>query len=382
MRLNAKRGFILLSTQNKEYVIAESGKALSLQEDDDEQDKLWNGVGLLPNKGEKSMGPEVTKLFSDPLNTPPYVVIDDLTKDPRFNDKKTVVDEPHMRALAAVPLRTPLHNIVIGQYVVIDDRVRDGLNEPELRFLTDMATTVMDYLEAGRLKGQQYRADRMVKAIGLFIEGKTTLRDWWLERGHKSQQVGLKKRSREATPLEKLADIEFGVQDTTDYFSRNSLHGLPDSNYRASIPQSPSSAPSSQGDRFESRPYLSSNLSQSDRYDGRPPIPRGDTLLSSTDSATPSTFVSKSELVRTSSVTTFDTITDITPDVEKHNSVSFDLPPDPVISQANMPKELQEAVLSTDVKNVFARASNLIREAIGVEGVVSLSLVLIYNSVC
>jgi hypothetical protein len=39
-------------------------------------------------------------------------------------------------------------------------------------------------------------------------------------------------------------------------------------------------------------------------------------------------------------------------------------------------------VLSTDVKNVFARASNLIREAIGVEGVVSLSLVLIYNLVC
>jgi hypothetical protein len=354
-------------------VIAESGKALSLQEDDDEQDRLWNGVGMLPDRGEKGMGPAVTKLFSDPLNTPPYVVINDLTKDARFRDKCTVIGEPHMRALAAVPLRTPLHNIVIGQYVVIDNRVRDGLDEWELRFLTDIATTVMDYLEAGRLKGQQYRADRMVKAIGLFIEGKSTLRDWWLQHGHKSQQVGLKKRSREATPLEKLADIEFGVQETTDYFSRNSLHGLPDSNYRASIPQSPSSAPSSQGDRFESRPFSSSNLSPGDRYDGRPPIPRGDTLLSSTDSATPSTFVSKSELVRNSSVTTFDTITDITPDPEKHNSVSFDLPPDPVISQASMPKELQEAVLSTDVKSVFARASNLIREAIGVEGVVSFS---------
>jgi signal transduction histidine kinase len=372
LRFNCRRGIITVSTRNTEYVLAESGQKLSLQDDDDEDDKLWHGVGLLQSEG--GIAPEVVKLFSE-ADPPSHILIGDLTKHERFKDKKIVVEEPHVRAMACVPLRSPLHNVVIGTYVVVDDRVREPLSGRDLQFLTDMATTIMDYLEAGRVKRQQFRAERMVKAIGLFIEGKATLREWWLESGHRNHQSTVKKRDKDTKNLAELADKEFGVQEGADYFSRDKLHGL-----RAgpnSQPQSPSSAPTStapsESGRGDGRPLIPTGdplLSASDstvispnyvNYDGRPSIPRGES---------DSTLLSRSWQERNSSVTTFDT-DHHTPDPEKHHqsSVSFDLPPENPIGQ-EVSKELQNAILTSDVRGVFARASNLIREAIGVEGVI------------
>jgi signal transduction histidine kinase len=349
LRLNAKRGIIALSAGDTQYIIAESGQALSLQEDNDDRDQLWHGVGLLV-PGEDSMGPAMARLFSDAPDSPPAILIGDMTKDDRFKDKCVVVDGPKIRSMACVPLRSPLHNVLIGTYVVVDDKVREKPNECEIKFLQDMAVTVMDYLEAGRINRQQYRAERMVKAIGLFIEGKSTLRDWWLERGHKFQEATVKKRHRNPSMLEQLADLEFGVQESSDYFSHNGLHNLPGYSTQRSVPQSPSS---------------SSYSELRERTDGRPPLPARDTLLSANSSGQ-TTLVSRSWQHRASSVTTFDdSLTDPTPDPEK--SVSFDLPPAPTSDSHEKP---QEGLLSADVKTVFGRAANLIRESIGVEGVI------------
>ncbi|KAE9379000.1 hypothetical protein N431DRAFT_540697 [Stipitochalara longipes BDJ] len=353
LRMNAKRGIIALSAGDTQYIIAESGQALSLQEDNDEHDQLWHGVGLL-RPDQDSMGPAMARMFSDAPDSPPAVLIGDLTKDDRFRDKCVVVDGPKIRSMACVPLRSPLHNVLIGTYVVVDDKVRTKETKPndcDMQFLQDMAVTVMDYLEAGRVNRQQYRAERMVKAIGLFIEGKSTLRDWWLERGHKFQEATVKKRHRNPSMLEQLADLEFGVQESSDYFSHNGLHNLPGYSSQRSVPQSPSS---------------SSFSELRERTDGRPPIPTRDTLLSATESSGQTTLVSRSWQQRTSSVTTFDdTMTDPTPEPEK--SVSFDLP---IPATPELHKEPQEGLLSADVKAVFGRAANLIRESIGVEGVI------------
>lgn len=47
LRLNARRGIISLSSKDTEYILAEAGKTLSLQRDDDKDDYLWHGVGAL-----------------------------------------------------------------------------------------------------------------------------------------------------------------------------------------------------------------------------------------------------------------------------------------------------------------------------------------------
>jgi hypothetical protein len=46
-RLKAKRGLITLSTKDTEYIAAESGVGLGLQQDDDSKDPLWHGTGYV-----------------------------------------------------------------------------------------------------------------------------------------------------------------------------------------------------------------------------------------------------------------------------------------------------------------------------------------------
>lgn len=370
-------------------MLAEATQELSLQRDDDESDALWHGEGaILKSEG---LGGQLRGVFEAP-DAPAVFLCGDLASDDRFKDTVPVMGPPYLKSIACVPLVSPLHNLIVGQYIVVDDKPREALDEGEQQFLLDMATTVMDYLEAARVKRQQYRAERMIKAIGLFIEGKTTLREWWLETGHKYQHAALRKRAtQDSTPLAQQADLEFGVQETTDYFSTNGLTGLSDRTTSASgtlnSPSSISLTTTDRGDRElgDGRPPIPRNDTNGSDLSlasvpaaatfahreggGPPPIARVSKVDSSADISTvPSTIVSPWH-DRNSSVTTFDEAPAVhTPDPEKHNSVSFDLPPNPAI--ADVSKDLQNAVLSSDVKGVFARASNLIREAIGVEGVI------------
>lgn len=345
LRLNAKRGLISLSTRDNEFVIAESSKTLSIQSDDDEHDRLWHGVSEMRCKG---LGPDLVKLFFD-AEAPQYAVFNDLSKLDMFKERKMVVEAPFGRFLACVPLRTP-SSMVIGNYIVVDDKPRDGLSEEEIQFMKDMGATVMDHLEAGRLKRKQYRAERMVKAMGLFIEGKASLREWWLQAGHQAQNAAVTKRAQRNIPLEHLADIEFGVQDPVDQFTAKGLNGFHAQDSRPSMPRSLSSSSISQSVRGESK------------GDGRPVMPQMDSVFSSSDT----TVVSQSWHDRTSSVTTLDAPT-VDPD-DKYHSGAFDLTPDNVSTDTS--KELQEVLFSSDIKGVFSRASNLIREAIAVDGVI------------
>lgn len=302
--------------------------------------------------GNKGMGQELVKTFCDPKTAPPYVVINDLTKDESFKNKCIVIGHPFVKFLAAVPLRSPLHSMVIGIYVVVDDKPRDGLNEEELQFMVDMGVTVMDYLEAGRVNQKEGRAQRMVKAVGLFIEGKSSLRDWWLQEGHKGQKSRVKKRARNSATLEGLADTEFGVQDPLDQFSAKGIESLTSHNHRESL------------GRLERSPS-SSTLSHNDRGDGRPAMPH--TISSLTDTTVPLSSLSRPAVDRNSSATTLSTVGDIHHEANiRHHSVAFDNPSDP--TGPDNSKELEEALLSNDLKGIFSRASNLIREARGMDG--------------
>jgi hypothetical protein len=246
-----------MSTRDTEYILAEAGVGLSLQQDDDKNDPLWHGTTAL--KENCGLGTDLVRIFCcNEENGPKYAVFNDLAKEEAFRNKCVVVNAPFIRFLACVPLRSSLHNMVVGTYIVVDDKPRDGLTESELEFMMDMGVTVMDHLDAQRLNRKQSRAERMVKAIGLFIEGKSTLRDWWLQEGHKSQNTKLKKRSRNSTTLEGQADVQFGVQDPPEEFSSKGFENLPDHSMRPALSRSPSS----------------STLSHAERGgDGRPSIP-------------------------------------------------------------------------------------------------------------
>lgn len=192
----------------------------------------------------------------------------------------------------------------------------------------------------------------MMKAVSLFIEGKSSLREWWLQTGHKSSQTSARKRVRDgvASVLGKQADIEFGVQEAIEPYSRREIF----EDFNDNLSRSPSS----------------STLSHLDQKgDGRPAIPPRDSTFSASD-ITMSTLRSAvfSERPRTASVTTADE-TIGSSDHIRHSSVAFDTPPE---DSTDVSKELQEALLTRDLKAVFSRASNLIREAGSVDGVLFL----------
>jgi signal transduction histidine kinase len=346
-RLKAKRGLVTLSTRDTEYILAEAGTGLALQQDDDKNDPLWHGAGML--KKNYGLGMQLCKIFTDAEEKLPYAVFEDLTKNDDLKNQKVVTEGPKIRFLACAPLRSPLYNMVIGTYIVTDDKPRAGLSEDELEFLADMGVTVMDHLEAQRNNRKQYRSERMVKAIGLFIEGKSTLREWWLQYGHKAQQTTVRKRSQgETTTLQTLADAEFGVQDPVKQLSSQSMEFLGDHD-RPRLSRSPSSSTISHIDR---------------RGDGRPSIPNRDSNFSSSDTTIRSAVFSHAP--RAASITTVDTSEGSYIDHVRHSSVAFDMPPESATAEVS--KELQEALLTKDLKAVFSRASNLIREAGGVDG--------------
>ena len=337
LRLNKKRGIIGLGSCAAEYIIAEAGQSLSLQKENDEKDLLWHGIGAIgcdPNqKDKKGISTYFFETGADIL------IVNDMTKQAPFNEWRNVHQAPFVRSLAAVPMRTP-NNVVIGVYMVMHTEVMDGLREEEQQFLSDMAVTVVDYLQGGLIKRKQHRAETMIKALGLFIEGKSSIREWWLAYGHKGNH-GHKKRSSKSVSLEVLADEEFGVQDRTDTFSTAIFRPQRPILSRAASSNAPSAA-------------------ETDDYgDGRPHIYRGESLESTTESSLPvgRSMSSVFGHERQESVTSAET-----------HSVTFDVPEHP--NSIEVQPNLQDAVVSGDLRSVFARASNLIREACSVDGVV------------
>jgi hypothetical protein len=282
LRLNAKRAVISLCTRNTEYIIAEARKTLSLQEDSrhDKNDGLWQGVGEVHDKTSITLA-----LFKSFYNTSPnqiavapYVVVKDLSQDDRFKDQAFVKGAPFDRFIACFPLRTPL-GFVISTYNVIDDRPRDGLSDPEVGFLSDMSVTVIDHLEAGRIKQKHFRAESMVKAIRLFLEGKSSLRDWWLSGGHNVQQSKVNNDLRNGVTISRQADIEFGVQDPMDTYSIHGMQSLHDK----------------EGNDTYSESLITSSMPRSPFTNKRPQMRRGHSLQSSTPGTVPSILVLTSE---------------------------------------------------------------------------------------
>ncbi|KAK5806257.1 hypothetical protein VI817_000515 [Penicillium citrinum] len=126
---------------------------------------------------------------SRPLAKPPVSVIPDLTLDEAFHNHPDVTNYPNIRFLACAPIISP-RGIVIGAYTILDDKPRTLLGPDVLKFLSDMAATVMDYLVTTRSRAQHIRGERMMVGLGSFLEGKGSLRASWLEENEEISSPG------------------------------------------------------------------------------------------------------------------------------------------------------------------------------------------------
>lgn len=201
LRLRARRAMISLFDGDKQYVIAEATQTLSLQQDAVHApcDGLWFGASVwdrIPNdffwwvSKPISMHRTCTDIsvFRQTLKAHKTTNVDgvvgtgcfevlDLRSDARYAKHPFVINEPFACSFAGVPLLAP-SGYAIGTISFFDDQPRERLlNDVEVTFLQDIASTTMAHIEKTRLVVAHSRSLRMVHGLGRFVEGKTTADD-------------------------------------------------------------------------------------------------------------------------------------------------------------------------------------------------------------
>ncbi|GFG25104.1 autoinducer 2 sensor kinase/phosphatase LuxQ [Aspergillus udagawae] len=217
LRMHAARALISLFDKTTQHVVAEATPDLSLRAADgrDRTDALWLGVRRLPRK-KVTMCYHAVKSFIDERRD--IFVANDLTRDDRFKNHPSVTGHPHNRFYVSVPITSP-DDYVIGSLAVLDDRPRKGVTEDQAHLLKELSATIMDHLLCQRAMREEYREERMVRALGLFVKGKSDLNEWFdsgdaRDKKYGGQFTALNKR------LEKLQATgprkEDGMDDGVD----------------------------------------------------------------------------------------------------------------------------------------------------------------------
>jgi signal transduction histidine kinase len=305
-----------------------------------DSDGLWLGTTTLPK--EQGICHIVADLPVDKaeLEAPgECVVIPDLSKDEKTANLPFVKDSSCGRFFAGVPILSPKgHHI--GTYCVLDDEPREGISSTGVQFMKDMSKTVMSYLELARAREEHRRGERMVRGLGSFHEGKSTLRTWRPvtggspgneDRAYESSRPG--RAGGEGQLNQEQQEAQFNqdqqeqlLQDPADTLARLTEGAGNSQNTNAPILKHEGKG----GITFALPASSSSGASYSDT--------QSRSSLSEARSNTTDTFSSGVPSVGTADPETADRLT------------------------------LQEDMLSMGVKAAFSRASNIIRESIEVEG--------------
>ncbi|KUJ21566.1 uncharacterized protein LY89DRAFT_637378 [Mollisia scopiformis] len=173
-RTGAQRAMLSVIDSDTQYFLAESTKTVDLLDNNNYApgDGIWMGCATVTKPGrlcERTIAVTPAK----PGNYPCFIV-DDLSKDERFNTLPFVTGPPFLRFYAGVPLITK-RGIPIGSLFVVDDRVGKGLSEDKIHFMGTMAGTIMRHMEMVREVEQHRRGMKMSRGLASFVEGRAEL---------------------------------------------------------------------------------------------------------------------------------------------------------------------------------------------------------------
>lgn len=217
LRLDAKRALISLFDRTTQHIVAEATPRLSLRGAKDDDKSLWQGVQQLPREN-IPMCNMAMQTFTK--NEGKSFFVPDLTQDPRFQSHNSVTGSPHNRFYVSVPIRSP-DDYVIGSVAVLDDEPRVAMTEEQTQFLQELSLTVMDHLMSQRAMREEDREERMVRALGLFVQGKSNLTEGISSVDHSEQTAG-----------HQLAEIDqklenFQISDDVSKVPESSTEELP-----------------------------------------------------------------------------------------------------------------------------------------------------------
>lgn len=185
LRLGARRSYISFFDRTSQYILAETSPSLSLKTNvaNDDRDKLWTGAAIFPRVG------SICASTARPLRA--YAsgegtlqrganIIPNLKADGRFCEIQKVTDHPRETFYAGVPIQTSKGSAIGSFCVFFDDPKRTDMADSELEFMKHLANTIMMHLEMVRAQAENLRSQDMIRALGSFIVGNSSMDEWWL----------------------------------------------------------------------------------------------------------------------------------------------------------------------------------------------------------
>ena len=231
LKLQCRRSLVSLMNRKNQFILAEATRTLSLRSGvpENEDDRIFMGPRRLEYTWPASYQ-SMKHFCSAPDNriheeranlsaNSDHYVLKNVGAEGAYkgsNYKNYVEHWPYINFYAGVPLRTK-SGYVLGTYCIVDDAPREGgLSKQDLDCMEDIAASIMDHLEFVRTRHDFSKADYLVKGLGLFAEGRPSLRDWWMrnpDNANNSRALSIAERLKD---LKNRADDEFGEATVPD----------------------------------------------------------------------------------------------------------------------------------------------------------------------
>ena len=247
-------------SRETEYVLVEATRTMSLQSDftADEKDKSWLGTSCLARADgindtaidgwRKARHyrelPANDDYYYTEGSSPHWCIISDASTNASVKDRPLIARAQSPRFFFSIPLRDS-EGTVIGSLAMLDDKPRYGVSALEMLFCEDLSDTIAQHVLGSMVATQRQRSERLIQALGTFNSGGKSLKDWWIGQDNTSMQRGGRGRNVVHDADEKITRFrhEFGVEEDSINSSRQS------SRSRTERPQSSGRSIQSRGPR-------------------------------------------------------------------------------------------------------------------------------------
>ncbi|KAH6978943.1 hypothetical protein EDB82DRAFT_506730 [Fusarium venenatum] len=186
LRLGATRAMISLFDCQNQHVIAEATPAMPISAHSalpvTGPDSLWLcGTSIPRGYGVCDIvltPPEVDDMLQTTLSPAcPIRVVSDLATSEEFRHTWYYQTRPEHRFYAGIPITTP-RGINIGVFCILDNKPRDSFDEASIHIMRDISASILGQMELTRSGDGRRPAERMVRGLGSYVEGKATMSGW------------------------------------------------------------------------------------------------------------------------------------------------------------------------------------------------------------
>ncbi|KAF2432392.1 hypothetical protein EJ08DRAFT_710304 [Tothia fuscella] len=339
-RLDADRAFLSLIDKSYSYIVGEATRTNTLAKADD---SLFLGVSRLAL--DFGVCSRTMDYFKDEtgkvvINTPNVVgntrrcVINDLRADSHYCTSPFVTGHPHMVSYIEVPLISPL-GYVLGAYCVVDNKLHEFDNEETIEVLTEIASAVMTHLDLMRLKQSRVKAEKLMKGLGDFMEYESLIPNRDRRSSLRQSSLSESRRSCSQAPVTPRPDVSVDTQQRTECSTLNPAMTDP------------------------VRPILRKNASMSGYSVRRKSVSLASASPTSGGGSIGSSPVSPSHSLESNP---FSHMAESKPKILSISEPTYDL----VRHSEN------ESIFSVDIQSTFGRAATIIRQSLGMDGLIFL----------